>query len=124
MDLYQEKGAPGRHYIGPLAVVQKTVALEVEDVARYKAFPFDCTHELHPTTGDVMPDTVRCVTSRALHEEERAEARDGMDIEPADHTSAQSRIVNSPKRTPIKRKAGKVKAAAADGPARVKRKRR
>jgi hypothetical protein len=81
--LYQQEGARDRYYTGPLTDVQKTVRTEVEDIAKFPAFPFDCTHEVHPTTGELMLETIRCVTSRALSDTERAEARGGKDIEEA-----------------------------------------
>jgi hypothetical protein len=103
--LYQQAGAPDRYYIGPLAHVQKTVRTEVEDIAKFPAFPFDCTHELHPTTGELMHETIRCVTSRALSDIELAEARGGKDIEEAARPSAQAQLVPRPKRAPRKRAA-------------------
>jgi hypothetical protein len=108
--LYQQPGAPGRYYIGPLADVQKTVKVQVEDIASFPAFPFDCTRQLHPTTGELMPETVRCITGRALSEEERAAARGGKQIEEADVPGAQAQVVvPSAKRAPKKRR---VRAAA------------
>jgi hypothetical protein len=120
--LYQQDGAPGRYYIGPLAHVQKTVGMEVEDIAKFPAFPFDCTRKLHPTTGELMPETVRCVTSRALSDDERAAARGDKDIEEADHPSVQEQLVPSPKRAPRKRNART--AAVVGKQARVRRSKR
>jgi hypothetical protein len=117
--LYQQDGAPGRYYIGPLADVQKTTRAEVEDVATFPAFPFDCTHELHQTTGEVLPATVRCVTSRALSEEERSAARGGQDVEEAVHPSVQPQLLPSPKRAPSKRPARK--PAVVEGEPRPRR---
>ena len=65
--LYQQDGASGHYYFGPLDDVQKTVMDQVENVVTFTAFPFKCTHKLHPTTGELMPATVHCVTSRALY---------------------------------------------------------
>jgi hypothetical protein len=120
--LYQQNGAPGRYYIGPLADVQKTVRVQVEDIATFAEFPFDCTHELHQTTGELLLATVRCVTSRALSDGERAAARGGKDIEEADHTGAQARVVPGPKRAPRKRPAAT--GAVAAGQPRVRRSKR
>ena len=39
--LHQQDGAPGHYYIGPLGDVQKTAMDQVEDVATFRAFPFD-----------------------------------------------------------------------------------
>jgi hypothetical protein len=104
--LYQQPGAPGRYYIGPLADVQRTVKVHVEDIATFPAFPFDCTHQLHPTTRVLMPETVRCITSRALFEEERSVARGGKQIEEADVPGAQAQVV-----VPIPKRARKKRTA-------------
>jgi hypothetical protein len=118
--LHQQDDAPGHYYIGPLAEVQKSARDQVEDVTTFAAFPFDCTHTLHPVTGEQMPGTVRCVTSRALSDEERAAARGGEDIEEAGPPCAQPQVVSSPKRVPKKRPA----RTAVDGRAQVRRSKR
>ena len=120
--LYQQDGEPGRYYIGPLADVQKTVGVQVEDVAKFPDFPFDCTHELHPTTGELLLETVRCVTSRALSDDERAAARGGKDIEEADQADAQAQLLPRPKRANRKRAARPV--AEVGKQARVRRSKR
>jgi hypothetical protein len=116
--LYQQEGAPGRYYIGPLADIQPTVKIEIEDIAKFKNFPFELTHELHPTTGDVLPATVRCVTSRELTAEERSMARGGKDIEEVAPPNAQPGLVASPARARRKRAAPKAVVDAGNKRAR------
>jgi hypothetical protein len=70
-----------------------------------------------------MPETVRCITGRALSEEERAAARGGKQIEEADVPGAQAQVVvPSAKRSPRKRTART--AAVVERQPRVQRSRK
>ena len=120
--LYEQDGAPGRYYIGPLATIQHNASMEVEDIAKFPAFPFDCTHELHPATGEAMPETIRCVTGRSLSDDERAAARGGKDIEEAAHPGSKAQLVPSTKRARRKRTAST--AAIGGQQAKVRRSKR
>jgi hypothetical protein len=120
--LYPQKDAPARYYIGPLADIQATVGTEVEDIAKFKDFPFDLTHKLHPTTGDVLPATVRCVTSRELTDEERSVARGGKAIEEAAPPNDEPQLVASRNRP--RRKRAAPKAVVNAGNARARRQQR
>jgi hypothetical protein len=117
--LYQQEGAPGHYYIGPLQDIQRLVRTVTEDIAKFQNFPFDQTHELDPTTGDVLPATVRCVTSRTLTDEERTMARGGLDIEEAAPQNAEPQLVAGPSRARKKRAAPK--AVVNEGNARARR---
>jgi hypothetical protein len=80
--LYPEPERARHYYIGPLVDIQKNKTIDkVEDVACFDDFPFDRTIMVDQATGEDLPKTERCVTSRPLTTEELTNAKNGEDID-------------------------------------------
>jgi hypothetical protein len=82
--LYPEPLRARHYYIGPPGYIQKNKTTNaVVDIASYNAFPFDHTIMKDAVTGEDVPGTERCVTSRPLNVTELAAARNGEKIDEA-----------------------------------------